>query len=39
MQIIKDHDMNTVMRVIDELMETIKAVQPRLYDAVLRKFE
>lgn len=39
MQIIKDHDMNTVMRVIDELMETIKAVQPRLYDAVMRKFE
>jgi hypothetical protein len=30
-------DENTLMSVIDELMQTIKAVQPRLYDAVLRK--
>lgn len=30
-------DENTLMSVIDELMQTIKAVQPRLYDAVMRK--
>lgn len=27
------------MQVVDELMDTLKAVQPRLYDAVMRKFE
>ena len=32
-------DLDTVMQVVDELMDTLKAVQPRLYDAVMRKFE
>jgi hypothetical protein len=32
-----DLDEYTLMSVIDELMDTIKAVQPRLYDAVMRK--
>lgn len=39
MQKIQGYDMDTVMQVVDELMETIKAVQPRLYNAVMRKFE
>ena len=39
MHIIEGIDTDTVMMVIDELMETLKSVQPRLYDAVLRKFE
>jgi len=32
-------DINNVMQVVDELMNTLKAVHPRLYDAVMRKFE
>lgn len=39
MKAIEGVDIDTVMQVIDELMETLKAVQPRLYDAVMRKFE
>lgn len=39
MRMIEGIDLDTVMQVIDELMETLKAVQPRLYDAVMRKFE
>ena len=34
-----DLDYDSVMRVIDELMTTLSAVQPRLYDAVMRKLE
>ena len=32
-----DLDYDTIMRVIDELMTTLSAVQPRLYAAVMRK--
>ena len=39
MQRIEGHDIDTIMQVFDELMDTIKAVQPRLYDAVMRKLE
>lgn len=39
MRVIEGIDLDTVMQVIDELMDTLKAVQPRLYDAVMRKFE
>lgn len=30
---------NEVWLVIDELMETVHAIQPKLYDAVLRKLK
>ena len=30
-------DAKELLSVIDELMQTIKAIQPRLYDAVMRK--
>ena len=39
MKVIEGVDLDTVMQVVDELMDTLKAVQPRLYDAVMRKFE
>lgn len=32
-------DENALMSVIDELMQTLQAVQPRLYDAVMRKLK
>lgn len=34
---VQGKDLNDVWPVIDELMETLKAMQPRLYDAVLRR--
>ena len=34
---IKDMDINDVLTVIDELMSTLKLVNPRLYDGVMRK--
>ena len=30
-------DVNDVMLIIDELMETLKLINPRLYDSVMRK--
>lgn len=32
-------DMNDVLSVMDELMETIKVLNPRLYNGVLRKLD
>lgn len=37
MGVIDNLDMNYVLQVVDELMETLKNVQPRLYNAVIRK--
>ena len=37
MQIIDSMNMDDVLQVVDELMETLKSVQPRLYNAVIRK--
>lgn len=38
-KVASDLDYDTIMRVIDELMQTLSAVQPRLYAAVMRKLE
>ena len=38
-KVASDLDYDTIMRVIDELMTTLSAVQPRLYAAVMRKLE
>lgn len=37
MRIIEGKDTASVYRVFDELMDTLNAVQPRLYQAVMRK--
>lgn len=37
MQAVENTDMDSTLRILDELMETLKAVQPRLYQAVIRK--
>lgn len=39
LQLISDKKANEVWLVIDELMETVHAIQPKLYDAVLRKLK
>ena len=36
-QIIAGKDLNAVMAVVDEIMETLKVFSPRLYDAAMRK--
>lgn len=38
-QTIKGKDVNSVMPVVDELMETLEVVNPRLYQSVLRNLE
>ena len=37
METIKNMDIDSVLQILDELMDTLKAVQPRLYQAVIRK--
>jgi len=34
---VHDHGMVNVLRVTDELMETLRLMQPKLYNAVMRK--
>ena len=36
-QIISEHETADVLKVVDELMETLRVMQPRLYDAFIRK--
>lgn len=36
---IYDRDVKEVLNVLDELMETLRMIQPRLYEAVMRKLE
>ena len=36
-QAIKGKDLNAVMAVVDEIMETLRVFSPRLYDAAMRK--
>jgi hypothetical protein len=36
-QIIAGKDLNAVMAVVDEIMETLRVFSPRLYDAAMRK--
>lgn len=36
-EVIRDKDINDVMMVMDELMETLSVVNPRLYNGVLAK--
>lgn len=38
-QKIKGHDISKVFSVLDELMEALKALNPRLYANTLRRFE
>lgn len=37
MQVISDIDWECLLKILDELMDTIQVVQPKLYDAVMRK--
>lgn len=39
MQKIKGHDMSLVFSILDELMEALKALNPRLYANTLQRFE
>ena len=39
LQKIKGHDVSEVFSVLDELMEALKALNPRLYANTLRRFE
>ena len=39
LQKIKGHDINKVLSVLDELMEALKALNPRLYANTLQRFE
>ena len=39
LQKIKGHDISKVISVLDELMEALKALNPRLYANTLRRFE
>lgn len=34
---IKDKDVNEILPIIDELMETLNAINPRLYEGVMRQ--
>ena len=36
-KVVNDRDQNEILPVIDELMETLNVIQPRLYDAVMDK--
>lgn len=36
-QAVNDRDVNEIMPIIDELMDTLKVINPRLYAGVLRK--
>lgn len=36
-QLVKEKDLAEVLTVVDELMETLRIMQPRLYDAFIRK--
>ena len=36
-QIVASKDMQSVMAVVDEIMETLRVFNPRLYDAAMRK--
>lgn len=38
-KIIYDRDTKEILTVLDELMETLRMIQPRLYEAVMRKIE
>lgn len=38
-QTVADLDMDDVWPVLDELMETLKVVQPKLYNGVIRKLD
>lgn len=37
MRAINGKDWNAILAVIDELMDSVKAINPRLYDAVMRR--
>lgn len=37
MQVIAGKDWSSLLIILDELMDSIKVLQPRLYDAVMRK--
>lgn len=39
LQKIKGHDMSLVFSILDELMEALKALNPRLYANTLQRFE
>ena len=39
LQKIKGHDISKVLSVLDELMEALKALNPRLYANTIRRFE
>lgn len=38
-QVISGRNQDEVWPIIDELMQTLSAIQPRLYDAVMRKLQ
>ena len=38
-QIISGRNQDEIWPIMDELMQTLSAIQPRLYDAVMRKLE
>ena len=38
-QLISDKTVDCIMPVMDELMETVKVLNPRLYECVMRKLE
>lgn len=37
MEVVKGKDMADVMLIMDELMDAMKTLQPRIYDSVMRK--
>ena len=38
-QLVADHNINDILPVIDELMDTIQVLYPRLYAGVIRKLD
>lgn len=38
-QSVSGKDMNEVWKIMDELMDTLQVIQPRLYDSVIRKID
>ena len=39
MQVVKEIDQNKLLPIMDELMTTLQALMPRLYDGVIRKLK
>lgn len=39
LQLVADHDARSAWLIMDELMDAVKALQPRLYNATLQRFK